>query len=123
MSVVSGSAAAGLRRATIVDHRGLRRRPLVVAATSNLRASRHGHLLATGLSRAISSSTSAWRNQLADPVRFLAYWVSSLTYMSAGLWLAHLGGNTSVFRCDISVRRARLTEALRGVNTSLPRCE
>ena len=95
-SVVSGSAAAGPHRATILDYQELRRRSLVAAAVPLLRATRRRRLPAIGLARSSSCSTSAWGNQLELVDWFWAYLVSSLTYMSAGSRLAHLDGYLGV---------------------------
>ena len=99
-SVVSGSAAAGPHRATILDCQELRSRSLVAAAAPLLRATRRRRLPAIGLARASSCSTSAWGNQLELLDWFWTYSVSSLTYMSAGSRLAHLDGYMRVLEGD-----------------------
>ena len=121
--MVSGSAAAGPHRATILDCQELRSRSLVAAAAPLLRATRRRRLPAIGLARASSCSTSAWGNQLELLDWFWAYSVSSLTYMSAGSRLAHLDGTLEgAGGGQMRSARAR-ADRLGGVNISFLRCE
>ena len=100
--MVSGSAAAGSHRATILVGQELQRRSLVAAARPFLRAARRGCPAATGLARASSCGTSEWGSQPALPAAFLIYWISSITYVSAGSRPARLGRDLVRERADKS---------------------
>ena len=121
--MVSGSAAAGSHRATILVGQELQRRSLVAAARPLLRAARRGCLAAIGLARASCCGTSAWGSQPATPAAFLAYLVSSITYMSVGSRLAHLDRALVRQRADKSGRTPLRERARGGVNTDYIRCE
>ena len=73
---------------------------VLIAGIIAFPASWRDRLLAIGLARASSCSTSAWGNQLELLDWFWAYSVSSLTYMSAGSRLAHLDGYLMVLEGD-----------------------